>query len=128
MSTEEDEERAAQEAYASAWRLGGADALYDLMVQLGRWARPCPACRGAKARNISKRGDPVLLRACEVCRHHGKIALSTAKLAVVQRTAEPILSPDGQFEWDHEERAWVARPASIFSGLAELVAKRRSGR
>lgn len=69
-----------QAAYASAYRLGGREALYEAMCELRAWAHPCPACSGRKYLAVNKRGESVRTTQCNVCNGHGRISTTTARM------------------------------------------------
>jgi hypothetical protein len=72
-------EEQVQAAYASAYRLGGRQALYEALCALRAWARPCPACNGRGHRAVNQRGESVRTVPCDACSGHGRISPTTAR-------------------------------------------------
>lgn len=68
-----------QIVYDSVYRLAGAKALYEAIIEHLAWATPCPGCRGKKTVNLAPRGKPVNLVTCGTCSGNGRISVNTAR-------------------------------------------------
>lgn len=94
-----------REVYEAAWRLGGRSGLYAAVLANGRWARPCPACRGKTVRNTAPRGKPVSLRDCDICCARGKVGLELARVGVAAEQAVTDVTSRDQLVSKLEARA-----------------------